>query len=246
LPACPEPACADGAEQSRSCEDGAEIPLGKYRILNNLWGGRDSDPADGQCSFSRCSGSAIAWGTEFEWTSGDPISVKSFAAAILGWHWSGIDPASGLPVQLSANRSIPCRWSFRVDVNPEGSLNVAYDLWVHTDGNPSSLTTPSDEVMIWEYAYQKDDPIGDFQETLTVGGAAWDLYEGSNGSNQVHSFLRSRYTTCDDLNLRDFLAALVERGSLDGSQYLISIEAGPEVVMGNGRVDTDYYSCGVE
>lgn len=149
------------------------------------------------------------------------------------------DPASGLPVELSANRSIPCRWGFRVDIDPEGSLNVAYDLWVHTDGSPNSYTTPSDEVMIWEYAYQKDDPIGSYQDTLTVGGVAWDLYESANGDTQVHSFLQSHYTTCDELDLGDLLAALVERGSLDDSQYLISIEAGPEVVMGRCRVDTD-------
>ncbi|MBN2196494.1 MAG: hypothetical protein JW751_27025 [Polyangiaceae bacterium] len=246
VPVCPAPACGNTTQENRVCNHGDEIHLGKYRILNNLWGGQDASPPEGQCSHSFCSGSAIAWGTEFTWTSGDPISVKAFAAAILGWHWSGIDPSSGLPVELSAQHDIPCSWSFKVDIDPEGSLNVAYDLWVHTTGNADSVTTPSDEVMVWEYAYQKDDPIGTFVATTTVGGVDWDLYEGSNGGNQVHSFLRKNYTTCDDVNLRDFLDDLVVRGSLDESQYLISIEAGPEVVMGTGSVNTEYFSCNVE
>ncbi len=42
--------------------------------------------------------------------------------------------------------------------------------------------------MIWEPAYQKDDPIGSYQDALTVGGVAWDLYEGANGARALPDY----------------------------------------------------------
>jgi xyloglucan-specific endo-beta-1,4-glucanase len=245
-PTCPSAPCADTNQQNRTCTDGDEIPLGRYRILNNLWGGQGLSAPDGQCTWNLCSGGSLTWGTEFQWNTGDSISVKSYAAVVLGWHWSAIDGSSGLPVQLSAGHDIPTSWSFDVDIDAGGSLNVAYDLWVHTSAEPPMYGNPSDEVMVWIYAYQKDDPIGDYDRSVNVGGADWDLYEGSNGSNQVHSFLRTPYVKCDDLNLRDFLDTLVELGYLQPSQYLIGIEAGPEVVKGTGSVSTRSYSCNVQ
>jgi hypothetical protein len=48
-----------------------------------------------------------------------------------------------------------------------------------------------------------------------------------------------------DLNLRDFLNHLVARGRLAGSAYLTSVQAGTEVFIGTGRLDTTAYATTV-
>jgi xyloglucan-specific endo-beta-1,4-glucanase len=243
---CPSSACTSPTEQNRVCNDADIIPLGKYRVLNNLWGDAGTVSTDGQCSYSLCNtSSAIAWGTDYTWTSGDAISVKSYAAVILGWHWSTIDAASGLPVQLSAGRDVTCTWSFRVSSDANASQNVAYDLWLYTASNVGTRTQPTDEIMVWLYRVNKDDPIGTFQTTVTLEGIEWDLYRGTNGTTNVFSFLSRANLTCATLNLAHFLDDLVTRTWVQNTKYLISVEAGTELVRGTGSVDTDYYSCSV-
>jgi len=244
---CPSPACTNPTEQNRVCEDADTIALGKYQVLNNLWGAAGTASTDGQCSYSLCNtSSAIAWGTDYTWTSGDAISVKSYAAVILGWHWSTINAASQLPVQLSAGRDVNCTWSFRVASDSNASQNVAYDLWLYTSSTVGIRTQPTDEIMVWLYRINKDDPIGTYQITVTLDGIEWDLYRGQNGTTNVFSFLSRDNRNCATLNLMDFLDDLVARTWVQNTKYLISVEAGTELVRGTGSVDTDYYSCSVQ
>ncbi|MBN1605870.1 MAG: hypothetical protein JW940_04525 [Polyangiaceae bacterium] len=247
---CPSAACGNTQRQNERCTDTDSVGLGKYQILTNLWGAKGTAESDGQCTWTLCeSGGKIAWGTEFTWTSGDEISVKSFAAAILGWHWSDIPQGTGLPVQLSQDRRIPCTWSFQLDVDDAASLNVAWDLWLSTESSPSQFTSPSDEIMVWVDRQNKEDPIGyeeGVQDTVAIGDAEWELYRGNNGGNEVYSYLRKPSAQCATLDLNDFLQDLVGRGWVDASKYLISIESGPEVVRGKGQVVTETYSCDVQ
>jgi xyloglucan-specific endo-beta-1,4-glucanase len=247
---CPSAACGNTQRQNERCTDTDSVGLGKYQILTNLWGAKGTAESDGQCTWTLCeSGGKIAWGTEFTWTSGDEISVKSFAAAILGWHWSGIPQGTGLPVQLSDGRRIPCTWSFELDVDDAASLNVAWDLWLSTESSPSQFTSPSDEIMVWVDRQNKEDPIGyeeGVQDTVAIGDAEWELYRGNNGGNEVYSYLRKPSAECATVDLKDFLDDLVARGWVDASKYLISIESGPEVVRGKGQLVTETYSCDVQ
>jgi hypothetical protein len=48
------------------------------------------------------------------------------------------------------------------------------------------------------------------------------------------------------LNLADFLKDLTSNRGLAGSKYLNSIEAGTEVFLGTGRLDTDQYYCTIQ
>jgi xyloglucan-specific endo-beta-1,4-glucanase len=247
---CPSPACGNTQRQNEKCKDTDSVGLGKYQILTNLWGAKGTVESDGQCTWTLCDTSGkIAWGTEFTWTSGDEISVKSFAAAILGWHWSSIPQGTGLPVQLSGDHRIPCTWSFDLSVDDAASLNVAWDLWLSTESNPSQFTSPSDEIMVWVHRQNKEDPIGyeeGVADTVTIGDFTWDLYRGNNGGNEVYSYLRKETADCATLDLMDFLDDLVLRGWVDTSKYLISIESGPEVVRGKGQLVTETYGCDVQ
>lgn len=236
------PLPGDYAPVGPLCDSSDVIDIGKYWIPNNQWGAGTGSGS--QCVWtSGGSGDNIRWGTSYNW-SGQAGTVKSFAAAILGWHWGWRRQGTGLPVQLSANRNINTHWQFTVTQNGQVSQNVVYDLWLHPMANPGSADQPTDEVMVWLHrsnAY----PAGSRQGTVTIAGTTWEIWRGVVGTWNVYSYVRTTNTTSATLNLRDFTNDVVSRGWMSSSKYLTSVQAGPEIFTGNGRVETGAYSVSV-
>ncbi|RRS01492.1 GH12 family glycosyl hydrolase domain-containing protein [Glycomyces terrestris] len=239
---------ASPAQAASTCASGGTIAMGKYYVTNNLWGAGSG--SGWQCSWdSWQSGDTIGWGTNWDW-SGQSNSVKSYSSTVLGWHWGWQRPGTELPVRIWDNRSIPTTWDYTV--TGSGTMNVAYDLWLHTQSNPDSSSTPTDEIMIWPYRSGGAGPAGTYQTTVNIGGANWDLYRGwidagsGNGWN-VFSFVRTSNTTSVNLNLRDFVNDLVyNRQWLSNSKYLTSVQAGTEVFIGSGQLNTNSYWVDVQ
>jgi hypothetical protein len=231
-------------QQNKTSTAYASIILGKYWINNNVWGA--SGATGTQSIWSTCnSGNTIGWGTDWTW-SGSASQVKSYASSVLGWHWGWKVSGSGLPVQLSANRTITCGWTYRV--NSGQTIDVAYDLFAHTLSNPGTNDDPTDEIMIWLYRSGGAAPIstGSYA-TVTIAGTSWQLHEKSNGRWMVHSYVRaSNADTGATLALSDFLRDLTTNRGFSSSKYLSSIQAGTEVFLGTGRLDTDQYYCTIQ
>lgn len=221
------------------CTSGDSVTMGKYWLNNNLWG--QSSGTGRQCVWSGSSnGNTISWGTSWTW-SNSPSQVKSYVSSVLGWHWGWKVPGSGLPVQVSAGRNVNTTWNYNLSLQGgTNTLNVAYDLWLHPNANPGT-ENPSDEVMIWTYRGGGASPVGSRQATVTVAGTTWELWRGNVGW-EVYSFVRTGNTSSVQLNLRDFLNVLTSRGWLSSSKYLTSVQAGTEIFVGQGRLDTTAYS----
>lgn len=101
--------------------------------------------------------------------------------------------------------------------------------------------------MIWLYASGGAGPIGGtVAPAASLAGAAWDLHRGNNGRWNVDSYVRTTSTTSATLNIMDFLKDLVTRGYLTSAKYLSSIQAGTEVFVGTGELDTDSYYCTIQ
>ena len=247
---CSEPACENREPQGRVCDDQASIQLGKYRVLNNLWGVGRTHLTGEQCIWTTCdSPPAIAWGTDYSWLGGPAGQVESYTAALLGWHFSTIDPTSGLPLRLAEQRDITCTWNYRLSPDQPSSQNVAYDIWLGVGDSPTGASVPSDEVMIWLQRSGAAGPIGGVpKQTVDVSGAQWTLHEGDAGDIaggrgwRVHTFLRTSNTPCAALNLREFFELLIDQG-LDANKYVWGIEAGSEIFNAAGKLETDYYAC---
>jgi hypothetical protein len=231
------------AQQNKTSTSGASITLGKYWINNNLWGA--SGASGTQSIWSTCSsGNTIGWGTDWTW-SGSAGQVKSYASAVLGWQWGWKISGTGLPVQLSANKTITCGWTYRV--NSGQTIDIAYDLFAHTLSNPGTNDDPTDEIMIWLYRSGGAAPIGGTSATVTIGGTSWELHTGRNNRWNVYSYVRtSNADTGATLAISDFLRDLTTSRGFSSSKYLSSIQAGTEVFLGTGRLDTDQYYCTIQ
>ena len=224
----------------QTCTAFATITMGKYWINNNLWG--QSSGTGSQCiSSGSVNGNTISWSTNFNWAN-NPSQVKSYASSVLGWHWGWMLQNTGLPVQISANRNVNTSWQFQV--NASGTFNVAYDCWFHTFATPGSSDNPTDELMIWPYRAGGAGPAGSLVTRVTIAGTQWDLYRGVVGSWNVWSYIRVSNATSVSFNIRDFIGDMVSRG-MQSSKYLTSVEAGTEVFVGSGTINTTSYSANV-
>ncbi|MEG3634400.1 GH12 family glycosyl hydrolase domain-containing protein [Micromonospora palythoicola] len=236
------PPIPDYPPTGRLCDSDDLIEIGKYWIPNNQWGATGATGS--QCIWSNGGpGDPIYWGTSYTW-SGDPSSVKSYAAAILGWHWGWRRPNTGLPVQVSANRDVTTNWRFNVTTNGSSNMNVAYDMWFHPMADPGSADQPTDELMIWLYRANAS-PAGSRQGTVTIAGTTWEVWRGHVGTWNVYSYVRTSNTTSATLNIRDFTNDVVSRGWMSSSKYLTSVQAGPEIFTGSGEVSTTLYQVTV-
>jgi xyloglucan-specific endo-beta-1,4-glucanase len=225
------------------CEDGDAIIMGSYWLNSNLWGAQTG--AGSQCLWdTSANGSTITWGTRWAWT-GQADAVKSYNCAVLGWHWGWKRADTGFPLRLSEHRNVHAVWQFDLEQNTPGGLNVSFDIWLSADPHLGN-TNADQEIMIWLYRDGDISPIGDKQTTATIGGTDWELWEGSLPSCgwPVHSFVRTTNTNSASLNLTEFFDYLVSRG-LSDAYYLISVEAGPEVFTGAGRLETTAYSVDI-
>ena len=242
--ACQTSTCTtDMPQQGKTSTSGASIALGKYWINNNLWGA--SGATGTQSIWSTCSsGNTIGWGTDWTW-SGSAGQVKSYASAVLGWHWGTKVGGSGLPVQLSANKNITCGWTYRVQSGQ--TIDISYDLFAHAMANPGTNDDPTDEIMIWLYRSGGAAPIGGTIAAVSIAGTSWELHQGMNNKWNVFSFVRTdNADTGATLNLGDFLHDLTANRGLSSSKYLSSVQSGTEVFLGSGRLDTDQYYCTIQ
>ncbi len=237
------PICDPNAQPQQACNPTGSIDAGRYWINNNQWG-RDAGTGS-QCIWKYCmNGDALAWGTSWTWSGGDN-QVKSYASVVLGWQWGWKVQNTGLPVQISANDSVTCNWDFLISQQAANTMNVAYDLWLHTIPDPDYGDQPTDEVMVWVYRGGGAGPIGPTDRTVELAGAGWELHRGDIGWN-VYSFVRVESAPSSSLNLMDFINELVSIGWMEPTKYLTSVQAGTEIFKGTGQLDVSSYSCSIE
>ncbi len=237
------PTCDSTVQAEQTCQAGGVITAGRYWLNNNLWG--QSAGTGQQCSWKSCmTGETLAWGTSWNWSGGEN-QVKSFASVVLGWQWGWKVQNTGLPVQVSANPTATCNWDFLITQQATNTMNVAYDLWLHSIPNPDYQDDPTDEVMVWVYRGGGAGPIGPTEMTVNVAGANWELHRGFTNWN-VYSFVRTQSAPSSSLNLMDFINQLVTLGWMDPAKYLSSIQAGTEIFEGTGQLDVSAYSCSIQ
>ena len=174
-------------------------------------------------------------------------NLYGYPAICRGWHYGWSPTGDNLfPAQVSQLGSIPCQFSY----NSGGSGmqgDFAYDTFLRWDNAKSS---PQVEVMVW--AGHNSFPIGNCTgyNVLYANNTSWDIWEGYNSSAgyYVYTFVPdgsvvwpvNSLPTSGNMNidLKTFYQWLHNNRSGDGrfniGMYLDVVEAGFEVVQGNG------------
>jgi len=134
---------------------------------------------------------------------------------------------------LGSLRSV--RSSFDVSVPGSGAYESAYDIWAANNAF---------EVMLWMNRTGPVGPLGTRQTSATVGGHTWDVYRGSNGSNQVFSFVRRGNTSAATVDILAVLNWIKARGWF-GDVTLGQVQFGFEITSSSGGLNfvTNSYSA---
>jgi len=114
--------------------------------------------------------------------------------------------------------------SFNVTNPSGGAYETAYDIW--DTGNAY-------ETMLWMNKTGAVGPLGSEVSTVSVGGYRWNVYKGSNGSNQVFSFVNTGSTTSGTVNILAVLKWIESQGWF-GNITLGNVQFGWEITSSSG------------
>ncbi|MEU0739905.1 cellulose binding domain-containing protein [Streptomyces sp. NPDC006134] len=213
LMTAPTPAQAD----TTICEPfGSTTIQGRYVVQNNRWGTSAT-----QCVTATDTGFRITQADGSVPTNGAP---KSYPSVFNGCHYTNCSPGTNLPAQVSSISSAPSSISYGYVGN--AVYNASYDIWL--DPTPRTDGVNRTEIMIWFNRVGPIQPIGSPVGTATVGGRTWEVWSGSNGSNDVLSFVAPSAIGSWSFDVMDFVRATVARGMAQNNWYLTSVQAGFE------------------
>ncbi|KAK7039470.1 glycoside hydrolase family 12 protein [Favolaschia claudopus] len=212
------------------------VTAGSYSLLLNQWGASGATSGTDCANLVSLDGTTLAWKTTWTWTGGN--GVKSF---------TNINVDSGLNKQLSAISSIPTTWSWSQD-SSSVVADVAYDLFTSNSAGGSNVN----EIMIWLANFNAGPISAQFDASgqpvpiatnLSLGSHIWNLYFGSNGANNVYSFLPTSGTvTSFSADLNDFLKHLTTNQGVSTSQFLVTAQGGTEATSGSATLTTSAFS----
>ncbi len=199
------------------CEQyGSTVIQGRYVVQNNRWG-----TGAPQCVTATDTGFRLTRADGAVPTNGAP---KSYPSAFNGCHYTNCSPGTRLPARLDTISSAPS--SIAYGYVPDAVYNASYDIWL--DPTPRTDGVNRTEIMIWFNRMGPVQPIGSPVGTATVGGRSWEVWTGSNGSNDVLSFVAPSAVDSWSFDVMDFVRQAVARGMARDDWYLTSIQAGFE------------------
>ncbi|WP_320772838.1 GH12 family glycosyl hydrolase domain-containing protein [Streptomyces sp. CRN 30] len=225
---------ARAAADTTICEQyGSTTIQGRYVVQNNRWGSSGEQcvtVSDTGFQLSRADGSVP--------TNGAP---KSYPSVFNGCHYTNCSPGTALPARVDGIASAPTGVSYGY---VDGAVyNASYDIWL--DPTPRTDGVNRTEIMIWFNRVGAIQPIGSAVGTATVAGRTWEVWSGSNGSNDVLSFVAPAAIDSWSFDVMDFVRQAVSRGLAQNDWYLTSVQAGFEPWQNGAGLSLDAFSSTV-
>ena len=222
------------AATGQICDQWGTTTQGNYTVMNNRWGTTAT-----QCINVTTSGFQITQQDGTGSTSGAPVS---YPAIYLGCHYSVCSPNSPLPMQISQIGSATS--STTESYTSSGTYDAAYDIWLNDTTDVSVVQKT--EIMIWMTRQGSVQPIGSQTGTANLAGRSWAVWTGSNGQNNVVSYLGSGISSFS-FSVMDFVNDTLSRGSQYGNRswYLTSIQNGFEPWSGGVGLAVSNFSASV-
>jgi hypothetical protein len=228
-------------DAAQNCSGGS-ISAGQYFMMNNVWG----SGAGSQCIWYN---NINSWGVNASHTSG--TGIKSYPAVVYGCHWGGCSSNTGLPKRISSLGNVHTWWS---QSSSGDAWDAAYDIWFDASSNPGNRAATY-ELMVW-LQWKNTKPIAEnydasgnaipFARNVVIRDAdgtshTWNIYRRGN----VFSFLLASQSTWISFDAKPLMNYCVARGWMSSSNYLISVQAGWEIIRGGTYSTSSYGVAGI-
>ncbi|THH16069.1 hypothetical protein EW146_g4523 [Bondarzewia mesenterica] len=223
------------SDTSFHCGTWDSVTAGSYSLLLDQWGASGASSGQSCAAVTSLSGSTVAWTNNWTWTGG--TGVKSYTNMQLN---------QGINQKLSAISSMPSIWSWKQSTSGSIVADIAYDFFTSAFSGGSA----ANEIMIWlaninagpiSASYGSNGSPTPIASSISIAGHSWNLYQGSNGANNVFSFLpssTSSQVTSFSGDIFDFFQYLISNQGLSSSQYLTTAQAGSEATSGTATLTT--------
>ncbi|KAJ7596051.1 glycoside hydrolase family 12 protein [Mycena floridula] len=230
---------ATALDTGSHCGQWDSVSAAPYTLFLDQWGIGSGSVSGSDCAaLVTLSGNTIAWKTTWSWSGGS--GVKSY---------TNIAATNNLNKQLSAISSMPTTWKWSQSTSGTVVANVAYDLFTSSSSGGSA----QNEIMIWlaninagpiSAVYNSAGQPVPVASNIALAGQTWNLYSGSNGVNQVFSFLPANGGSITSFSgdIKTFINYLTANRGLSTSQFLTTAEAGTEATSGSATLTTSAYS----
>ncbi|MFJ5520291.1 glycoside hydrolase [Streptomyces griseoluteus] len=213
---------------------GSVTTPGGYVVQNNAWG--TSAP---QCVTQAGDGFRLTRADGSVPTNGAP---KSYPSIFAGCHYTNCSPGTNLPKRIGDIGRVPTRIAYQY---VGGAVyDAAYDIWL--DPTPRRDGVNKTEIMIWLNRTGPVQPIGSTTGTVSLAGQTWDVWRGSNGQNDVISYVAHSSLTGLDFDIKHFIDHTVSRGVATPDWYLTSVQAGFEPWENGAGLAVTNFSVGVD
>lgn len=145
--------------------------------------------------------------------------------------WSQQDYTSGVEAYPNVSRTVDKSISslssvtstYSVTDPSAGSYETAYDIWTEDNAN---------EIMIWTDVHNVG-PLGSSVGSLTLDGSTYTVYKGTNGSNNVFSFVDTSTVTSGTFNILDILKWIQNTEGWMSNETLGKVQFGWEITTEN-------------
>ncbi|MEV3971904.1 hypothetical protein AB0K68_27770 [Streptomyces sp. NPDC050698] len=118
--------------------------------------------------------------------------------------------------------------SYNVSVPSSGAYNTSYDVW-DTDHDY--------EIMLWVNKTGPVGPIGTSQGSVSLGGHSWNVFKGTNGANEVFSFIRTSNSSSGTVNILPILKWIKDTKRWMGNETIGDVQFGYEVTSSSGGLN---------
>jgi hypothetical protein len=228
-------AAGPAAADTQICDQyGSTTIGGRYVVMNNRWGTTAQ-----QCINVTDTGFSITSQQGVGNTSGAPVS---YPAVYAGCHYTRCSPGTNMPIRVSDISQATSSIDYQFAASG-ATYNASYDIWL--DPSPKTDGVNQQEIMIWFNRQGSIQPIGSPVGNATIGGRQWQVWQGSNGSNAVVSYLAPAPIPSWSFSVLDFIRDVQNRGAITSSWYLTSIQAGFEPWVGGAGLGVTRFSAAV-
>jgi hypothetical protein len=203
---------------------------GRFEVQNDAWGATTP-----QCT------TAFNTGFSVQASHDKDSGPAAYPSIVWGCNHGNCTKGTPFPRPLSDLGDVRSSWA--VTVPDSGRFNASYDIWLDPTPRRDGDNTGA-ELMIWTIRAGGIDPIGDKTGTVTLAGAPWDVYEGSNNGVPVISYVRQQSVRqVLDLPITDFVRDATRQGVVKPEWYLTNLQAGFEPWVGGTGLSTDAFNA---
>jgi hypothetical protein len=215
------------------------------RIVNNKWGEyklKSGEHYDQVIYFKN---------NKFGWSYSTPKNdrgVIGYPEVLIGQSpWGGETTNEYFPIKIKNVKTLESSYNVTMYVQPK-MYNLAYDLWF-TKNSEISAKNISHELMIWEDR-NVSRPGGKYINTVKLSSGTYRLYHeymdrqsenlGVSGWNYT-AFIRMDRRRNGNIDLKEFIQEMLNRGYITEDEFLTSVEFGNEVCNASGLTIVNKY-----